>query len=195
MSVAKNDQQEALEKALSASLTRVIDQQKFAETKNGALIAFDTAWTVAIANLLSKADGVPAGYENVLRYAATLFLLSAFVALISFLPRRKLDLFYPRRDRPGRDYNLIFFGDIVRCDLSEVGDLMAARYLPKGDASASPEYLADLSNQICVNSHIASRKFTLFIRAAALAFIGMGFVAYPAMKSTLGGAWAWLWSI
>jgi hypothetical protein len=193
--VAKDDQQEALEKALSASLARIIDQVKFAETKNGALIAFNTAWTVAIANLLSRVDGPPAGYENVLRYAATLFLLSAFVALLSFLPRRKLDLFYPKRDRPGRDYNLIFFGDIVRCDISEVGDLMAARYLPKGNASASPEYLADLSNQICVNSHIASRKFTLFLRAAALAFLGMGLVAYPAMRSTLGGTWAWLWSI
>lgn len=57
--MAKNDQQEAYEKHLTATLARVIDFVKFAEAKNAALLTFSSAWTLATINILNKFDVTP----------------------------------------------------------------------------------------------------------------------------------------
>jgi hypothetical protein len=51
--MTKGERREAFRQVLSASLARVIDFLKFAETKNAALLTFASAWTFASINVLT----------------------------------------------------------------------------------------------------------------------------------------------
>jgi hypothetical protein len=190
--VAKNEQEEALERALSASLSRIIDQLKFAEAKNGALIGFATAWTVAIANLMTKTEGPPEGYGNVLPFAGGLFILAGTISLISFLPRWDLSRFHHPDERQDRDPNLLFYGDVAKQPMNTIKDLLETRYTPAKGASATAGYLTDLAAQIHVNSQIACRKFAIFTWATRIVLVAMLVVAFPAVVALSHFITCWL---
>src|SRR5437899_3336829 len=91
--MATNEQKEALDDAISATLSRTIDFLKFAETKNAALLTFASAWLVALSNLLAS-DHMPDRGPRIAVAAAMLFFAAAaLAALYSFLPRLKLGSF------------------------------------------------------------------------------------------------------
>lgn len=50
---------ENYEKLLSASLAPVTDWLKFSETKNAALLALASGWTVAATNVALRKEGIP----------------------------------------------------------------------------------------------------------------------------------------
>src|SRR4051794_33193573 len=97
--MAKNDQQDAYEKVLAASLARVIDLVKFAEAKNAALLAFTSAWTVAIANLMARENSTPLAFAAFMPISGALFLIAALLALYSILPRVDLSKFFKGEQR------------------------------------------------------------------------------------------------
>ena len=77
----KDQRREAFGGILSASLARVVDFLKFAETKNAALLTFASAWTLALINLLTG-DRAPAGILGAaLWLALILFSATAAVAI------------------------------------------------------------------------------------------------------------------
>src|ERR1700739_3014702 len=106
-------QKEALGELLTANLSRVIDFLKFAEAKNAALLTFSSAWIVASINLLSSGHSFPPGILSALAIALPLFVISALVAIWSFLPRRKLAKLH--RD-PKQSKSLIYYGAISTFD-------------------------------------------------------------------------------
>lgn len=185
--MAKNDQQEAFDKILTASLARVFDMQKFAEAKNAALLAFNTAWTVGIANIMTKQGGAPAPFNDVLPIAGALFVTSGLIALNSLSPITDFGrLLGARRGRP-RDPNLLFFGDIATQDVDAISGLFTGRYLPQGDCSISDEYVADITTQIHANSRIAKRKFIIFRVASTVSIVALAILSWPAIKYLVVG--------
>jgi hypothetical protein len=178
--MAKNDQEDAYEKALVASLARVIDLVKFAETKNAALLAYASAWTVSIINLIAKSDAPPLAVKPVLPIAGALFVISALIALYSILPKADLSKFFRPEHGGIRESNLLFFGDIADVDIREYDNRVRERYLPSAGHSVTESYVTDLCCQIHVNSAIASRKYALFKRGAWIALIAMGVLVAPA---------------
>lgn len=109
----KDERREAFGGVLSASLARVVDFLKFAETKNAALLTFASAWTFALINLLTGGR-VPAGIlGSALWLALILFSTAAVVALVSFLPKLRLHVLH--RD-PMQPKNLLYFGDVAEFD-------------------------------------------------------------------------------
>jgi Family of unknown function (DUF5706) len=185
--MAKNDQQEAYEKALVTSLARVIDLVKFAEAKNAALLAFTSAWTVAAANLMARESVSPLAFINVLPVSGSLFLIAALIALYSILPRVKLADFFKGEQRISRDLNLLFYGDISEVDIMNYPERLRARYLPDEKQSATDQYLSDLSCQIHVNSTIANRKYSLFKMGAWISLLSMAVLASPAIWYLMRG--------
>lgn len=177
--MAKNDQEEAYEKALVGSLTRVTDWLKFAETKNGALLAFVSAWTVAIANLLAKDGGPPAAFAMVLPIAAYLFIAAGLILLIAFVPKITLSDFFRRSGATRRPVNYIFYGDIAAQRLTEFPAKVKAKYLPAQGNSATAGYLDDLAVQVHVISSIARFKFRMFKAAGWITVIGLAVLAWP----------------
>lgn len=178
--MAKDDQEDAYEKALVASLTRVIDLVKFAETKNAALLAYSSAWTVAIVNLMAKGDHPPTTLAPVLPFAGALFVVSALIALYSILPKADLSKFFKPEHRGNREPNLLFFGDIANVDIADYDQRVRERYLPAKGHSVTESYVTDLCCQIHVNGVIASRKYALFKRGAWIALIAMVVLILPA---------------
>lgn len=177
--MAKNDQEEAYEKLLVASLARVTDWLKFAETKNGALLAFVSAWTVAIANLLAKDGGPPAAFATVLPVAAYLFIAAGLILLIAFVPKITLSDFFRRSGAALRPINYIFYGDIADQKLTDFPAKVKAKYLPGEGESATAGYLDDLAMQVHVISSIARFKFRMFKAAGWITVVGLAVLAWP----------------
>lgn len=181
----KNDQEDAFEKVLVASLARVIDLVKFAETKNAALLAYSSAWTVAIANLMSKGDQPSPVIAPALPVAAALFVISALIALYSILPKVDLSSFFHHEQRASRQPNLLFFGDISGVKIADFPQKLRDSYFALDERSITDDYVNDLSCQIHVNSTIASRKYALFKRGAWVALSAMAILVIPPLWGML----------
>ena len=180
---------EPLEKLLVASLQRVIDFVKFAEAKHAVLVTLASGWSLAITTLLAAHPEYPPLTAYTMQFARAAYVFALFTSIWSFLPKRKLELFY--REPPDQK-NLLFFGHLASIDLSILRKELSERYGNSGDGQA---YIHDLSCQIGINSIIADRKFLLFNRAAAILMLGVALLAIPTainllqwLCAALGGA-------
>lgn len=168
--MSKNDQQEAYEKLISASLARVIDFVKFGEAKNAALLAFSSAWILSIAGFLNGRAIEDPWLVVTMRIIVFLFMLAALVLIWSFLPRTKLDFFHKN---PERARSLIFFGDIAKFEAGEYKQRLRERYFPEEENSFNQNALDDLAIQIYANSRVAHDKFRMFQIAAILVCVAI----------------------
>ena len=189
----KDQAREAFGGILSASLARVVDFLKFAETKNAALLTFASAWTLALISLLTG-DHAPAGILGAAFWLALiLFSAGAAVAVVSFLPKLRLhDL---HRD-PEQPKNLLYFGHVAKFDTAVFQTRVRERYLAQEEQAITDEYLDDLTIQISANSKIARRKFVIFDVGAALILIALLALALAAASAAINwaSAGAWLWA-
>jgi hypothetical protein len=181
-----NEQREALNDALSATLSRTIDFLKFAETKNAALLTFASAWLVAITSLLSNHRIAHCGPRAAVVASLLLFALAAVIALYSFLPKLKLSAFH--RD-PERQKSLLYFGDIAEFDAATYAVRFSERYASEPDKLISENYLHDLAIQVAANSSITLRKFTLFNVGAALVTAALVVLASATAWITYHNLW------
>jgi hypothetical protein len=173
--MAKNDQEEAYEKLLSANHGRMIDFVKFAETKNAALLTFCSVWMGAIINLLRSPDDLPMGYRYAFLVALPLLAIAAIISLKSLLPRF-LDQVHNRES----DYvNLLYFGDITKAGTKAYPEMAQAIYTPEPEKSVTKTYLQDLGVQTAIQASIANRKFRLFNRAGSLVLLAFMCMAMP----------------
>jgi hypothetical protein len=170
------EQHEAFERLLSDALSRAVDFLKFAEAKNAALLAFASAWTVSTVNLLVSGRTPIDGLATALKIALPLFTSAAIVAILSFLPRRNLNIFH--KD-PSQPKNLLYFRHIASFDTAAYQARIQERYVPDGGPPITQSYLDDLSIQIAANSKIADRKFTMFNIGAALSLMAMAVLTLP----------------
>ncbi|MEO7522337.1 MAG: hypothetical protein ABIW79_11025 [Gemmatimonas sp.] len=77
---------DVMEARLERILTRVIDWLKFAEAKNAALVTVDVGAIAGVIGWLASEPGVPLWLAPWLKGSVALLVLSAVVALASFLP-------------------------------------------------------------------------------------------------------------
>jgi hypothetical protein len=176
----KSDQQEAFEKALASTLVRVGDYLKFAETKNAALLTFSSAWIVGSINLLLKADSLPPEWRAAFATVLPIFVLSAFAALYSFLPKTILGRFH--KD-PEQAKSLLYFGDIATFAPAAYKERVRERYYPPEGHTSTQNYLDDLSIQIAVTSQITTRKLKIFNFGAVVLFVALCVLFVPAISS------------
>lgn len=159
------DQDNGLEKVLTANLSRAIDWLKFAETKNAALLTFSSAWIVGLFNYISSS--APEFLKTCAMWSIPFFVLAAILAVVSFVPRTVLGKFYSRKISGSRERNLLFFGDLKDVDLGAASQEIRARYSPDADRALADKYVDDVSVQLVVISRIAYHKFSLFDWGAA----------------------------
>lgn len=171
------EQQEAFEKLLGSNLARVFDLVRFAETKNAALLTFASAWIIAMLNLMSSGRTLPPGFAQAMLGALPLFALTAFVCVLSFLP--KIDI--SRHDPAATaQKNLLFFLDIASLPLPAYEAAARARYWPEPGNAASEAYLGDLAREVAVNARIVARKFRLFNLGARIVCCALAVLLAPA---------------
>jgi hypothetical protein len=158
-----------LEANLRATLSMVNEWLRYAETKNGALIAANGALIFGVTQL--QTDAHPWALIRV--SSAVLLTASLLIALLSLMPWLARTGLFPTRPSSAED-NLIFFGDASRYDAETYLHhlLITVPAFAAGDQVA--RWLAD---QIVVNSRIASRKFFMFniaLYLAAAGIVGIG---------------------
>jgi len=173
--MAKNDQQEAFEKLMSANHGRMIDFVKFAEAKNAALLTFSSVWIGAIINLLKSPDNLPFGYKYAFEVALPLLVLAAALCLKSLLPRF-LNQVYKRDDDV---VNLLYFGDIVRGGVKDYPEMAQKEYMPQEGETATATYLRDLGVQTAIQASIAHRKFRMFSWAGTVVLLAFACMLVP----------------
>jgi len=185
--MAKDDQEEAFERVLTATLSRAIDFSKFAEAKNAAILTFSSAWILASVNILNNTEHLSGAWRIAFSISVPLFAFSSTVSILSFLPITQLSTFINSSERRGC---LIYFGDIAKISPKEYAGSAQARYFPDKERSVTQTYIDDLSIQIAVNSAIALRKFRFFDWAAIPAFAGVLILLVPACANLASILWA-----
>ena len=145
-----------MEERLRYILSTVNEWLKFAEAKNGALLAADTAILFGIFKLASELSGLQACVSY---FAIFLITSSAVSCLLSFIPKLKIPLLEFERKR-GKEDSLIFYGHIARYDPQSYLEVLFAQSGVEPPTNSSIEI--DYAKQIITNSRIALRKYRCF---------------------------------
>lgn len=140
----------------------------FAETKNGALVAFNSGVSIAIINLLTKDTPYSIWFLCCAYSSLVCFMSSAALSLFSFMPAIRIKFHFPK-DHLETD-NLYFYEYISKYDNQSYIDCLNKKFV-LNDEIKSLEL--DLANQIITNSKIAYKKFWLFKKALWLTFAGV----------------------
>lgn len=143
---------------LESVLDKTNDWLKFAEAKNGAVLAFNGAVLFALSRLVSTANFASNWLHIYLMFVSFLLLVSIVIALSSFVPRLEAPYWIKYPELPSK-FNLIFYGHI--CSLS------AKKYLElfndaEGKNKTEGKLAEDIANQIVINSKISYIKYEQF---------------------------------
>lgn len=158
-----------MEKILLDLVSKVDESLRFAETKNGALLALAGAGAVAILTFMSPGE-VPPPWTTGLWFVVALLSLAALVSLLSFLPRQDQEkILATRMPAPGPTENLLFFGHLARHTPTDLLQAISTRYLGGNDKPHSASaYEIDLASQIIVLARITVLKLRYFTAATLL---------------------------
>lgn len=162
---------------LDKTLSKTNDWLKFAEAKNGAIVAVVCTVMFGMNRVVINLEELP---RYLLIYLLVFFMLSSLslvIALSSFIPRLKKPFWLKVEEKSDRD-NPFYFGDACKYDSYSYLKLLGIK---GSNQSIIVEKLAD---QIVINSGIASLKYGLFTSAAWL-FIS-------ALITPLGAGLIWL---
>lgn len=145
-----------VEEKLRFVLTQTNDWLKYAEAKNGVLLAIDmgilvTLFSIDNGNYLTKATTLP---------AMVLTFLAVISLLVSFIPKLNLRKLTISSEIPHKGINLLFFAHIAKLDPnSYLRELY--HQLNQENTSVSRHEL-DYAEQIVNNSRIAMMKYNCF---------------------------------
>lgn len=146
---------------LSDILDKTNDWLKFAEAKNGALLALNCAISFGVLRILSAIESLSL---PVLAYASISILMlatGAVINLLSLLPRLTPPwwVMFPK-DKT--NVNVLYFGDI--CGLTEK-KFLEHYYLAIGEQGQYTNLEKQYANQIVTNSKISFIKYKQFSTA------------------------------
>ena len=144
---------------LSYVLDKIVDWLKFAEAKNGAVLAINSAILFGVTRLAMATD-ITSNYLLIyIALAIVLLASSILVALLSFVPRLEPPLWVSFPQKPEK-FNILFFGHICSCTPKSY-----LEYFYKMNEAPINQYCDShnqLSNQIVTNSKIAYIKYKQF---------------------------------
>ena len=132
---------------------------KFAEAKNGAIIALNATFIFGILKLGIINDDNGNSFLNYYLYIAIFMLtLSIIIALLSFVPR--LNHSYIQFKKPLDKDNLLYFGDIAKYTPSKYEERLniSIKVDDEKNSTLNTYYI----NQIVINSKITFIKFKQF---------------------------------
>ncbi len=152
---------------LIAIFQNVNEWLKFAEAKNGILLAFSGAAITATITILSTAQSLPNSLKIGLLLTTIILCICALVCSISFLPRTNLERVLGLRRNlnptiPDKD-NFWFFGHLQKYQPIELLEALNKHYFDSklNNTPYKKEY-QDIAAQITINAEITFLKFRIF---------------------------------
>lgn len=161
---------------LLAIFQNVNEWLKFAEAKNGVLLAFSGAAITATITLLATAQNIPNSLNFGLLLTTILLCICALICSLSFLPKTNLDDLLWLRDRRNKksnsqnpiEDNFWYFGHLQKYKPDELLEVLNKPYFNSkldiaklADKKEYKEY-QDIAAQITINAEIAFLKFEVF---------------------------------
>jgi hypothetical protein len=152
----------------------VNDWVKFAEAKNGILLAFCGAAIPTVMNMLTSLGKASYWAYIMIIISLFCFFASTLICGWSFFPRTNFNNQKSKKSKSNP--NLYFYEDLRNFNENELLDLIKKRYFHNNfnetDLSENNKEQLDLCNQVTVNSSIAMSKFNKF--KTALIFLMAG---------------------
>jgi len=160
---------------LLAIFQNVNEWLKFAEAKNGVLLAFSGAAITATITLLATAQNIPNSLNFGLLLTTIFLCICALICSFSFLPKTNLEDLLWLRDRrnkksnsqdPIKD-NFWYFGHLQKYKPDELLEVLNEPYFKGSVDITKVEYkeYKDIAAQITINAEIAFLKFEVFTYA------------------------------
>ena len=150
---------------LIAIFQNVNEWLKFAEAKNGILLAFSGAAITATITILSTAQSIPNSLKVGLLLTTILLCICSLICSFSFLPRTNLERVLPLNRKPSQNDNLWFYGSLQKYTASELLEALEKDYLKTGNNLVDEKKYSDIAGQITINSRIAYLKYQVFTYA------------------------------
>ncbi|MTJ08660.1 hypothetical protein [Anabaena sp. UHCC 0204] len=160
---------------LLAIFQNVNEWLKFAEAKNGILLAFSGAAITATITLLVTAQNIPNSLNFGLLLTTILLCICSLICSLSFLPKINLErslYFQNRRNKKlnsqrSKDDNFWYFGDLQKYKADELLEALNKPYFQGSVDITKEEYkeYKDIAAQITINAEIAFLKFEVFTYA------------------------------
>ncbi|MEI1374142.1 hypothetical protein PQG02_22505 [Nostoc sp. UHCC 0926] len=151
----------------------VNDWLKFAEAKNGILLAFAGAGITATVTILATAQKIPHFLQIGLLITTSLLCVCALICSLSFLPKTNLESLVRAKTKQLNQSriqlkdtdNLYFFGHLQKYHSTELLDTLNKHYFEgKVNIPYKKEY-QDIASQITINAEITFLKFKFFTYA------------------------------
>ena len=167
---------------LIAIFQNVNDWLKFAEAKNGILLAFSGAAITATITILSTAQNLPNSLKIGLLLTTIILCICALACSLSFLPRTNLERVLGLRrnlntTNPDKD-NFWFFGHLQKYKPIELLEALDKHYFDsKLNSTPYKKEYQDIAAQITINAEIAFLKYQVF--TYALYFLIASIVVIP----------------
>ena len=133
---------------------------KFAESKNGALIALDSALIIGILSLFKSFISIKILYYYFC-WVISFLIISLVISSLSFIPiLSKNNQDKVSFEEIDKKKNILFFSEIKNLTPDEYLDLLIKKIQVKN--SKITKYAKDYAEQIINNSKIADNKYRLF---------------------------------
>lgn len=140
-------------------LSLVNEWLKFAESKNAALLAADTAMALGLLKVLQSYTLPSQIVKLYLSFSIVFLALAAIVCLISFISQVTIP-WLATKCRPSETDNLLFYGDIAKYNPEKYMEKLYKQAMK--DLDEIDAYEEDIAEQVIINSRIALRKYKLF---------------------------------
>ncbi|MEH2256519.1 hypothetical protein [Nostoc sp.] len=158
---------------LTAIFQNVNDWLKFAEAKNGVLLAFSGTGITATITLLTTAPKIPNSLNFGLLLTTSLLCICSLICSFSFLPKTNLERFVWLRTRPPKNVTFIrkdadnfwFFGHLQKYNATELLDALNKHYFDSELSSPYKKEYKDIAEQISINAQITYLKYQFFTYA------------------------------
>ena len=162
-----------MDEKLKFIFTNVNDWLKFAEAKNGVLIAFNNALVFGLFSILDSTSKPLNDLTTQIYITCLLLLIASAISILSFIPQLRepiLSLWNIPKAEPDKD-NTLYFGDILKYEKEDYLELIYKEN--DADTQSINKYQLQLASQIIINSKIAYFKYELFVFSSWITFIAI----------------------
>lgn len=164
---------------------------KFAEAKNGILLAFSGAGLTATITLLATDKNIPNSLKLALLLATFLLCICALICSLSFIPQTDLKRLLWLQTRPSKKSvpqpqdtdNLYYFGDLRKYNAKELIEAINNQYFEGKITPLYKKEYEDIAGQITINSSIAFSKYQIFKYAVYVLILAILVIPVSVMVS------------
>lgn len=170
--MAQGSLRSVAEEHLLTLLQMVNEWLRFAETKNAGLLAFSGLSVTAVLSFTAQVDEFESKWgAGFLVFGSALWLVSAVITALSFVPKTDLLNIVSRLDDPPEESdNLYYYRHLAKYNAQ---DLLENLGVPKDNVSPRYRFEKYLAQQVITNSRITNSKLVAFQWATKAWILGL----------------------